>query len=45
MASRQSWKIEKNVRFTSKTDSFDFDGLPFKNQLEFSDVMYLILKV
>ena len=25
--------------------SFNFDGLPFWNQLEFRDLMYLILKV
>ena len=49
MASRQSWKNEKNVRFSTKTDiffrSFNFDGLCFWNHWEFRDVMYLIWKI
>ena len=40
---------QKNVQSSSKTDVFfhssNFDGWPFCNQLEFKDIMYLILKV
>ena len=40
--------IEKNVRFSTKTDVFllfNFEGLYFWIQCEFRDILYLILKV
>ena len=47
--SRQSWTIEKNACFSTKTDIsfglFNFDGWYFWSHWEFRDVIYLILKV